>query len=147
MARYRTDVLTPLSAADAFDAMARLERFVEWDPGIVRARQLDGDGPGLGAAYELVVRSAGREVPMRYEVQEFRPGRSYLAVARTSTLESFDRVSVVAATSGSGSVVTYDADLRLRGPLRLFDPLLALAFRRIGDRAAAGLRQFLDADR
>lgn len=146
MARYRTDVHSPMSTSEAFDAMARLERFVEWDPGIVRSRQLDGDGPGLGAAYELVVRSAGREIPMRYEIEKFRPGRSYLAVARTSTLESFDTVTVAADPSGSGSVVTYDADLRLRGPLRLFDPLLALAFGRIGDRAAAGLRRFLDAD-
>jgi len=40
-------------------------------------------------------------------------------------------------------VVTYDAILTLRGPLGLFDPLLRLAFGRIGDRAAAGMRKAL----
>ena len=39
---------------------------------------------------------------------------------------------------------SYDADLRLKGVLRLADPLLGLAFGRIGDRAAEGLRAYLD---
>jgi hypothetical protein len=40
--------------------------------------------------------------------------------------------------------VRYDADLRLKGPLRLADPLLRVAFSRIGDRARDGLRRALD---
>jgi hypothetical protein len=40
-------------------------------------------------------------------------------------------------------VVTYDARLGMHGVLRFADPLLALAFARIGDRAAAGLRRAL----
>ena len=37
------------------------------------------------------------------------------------------------------TVVAYDARLEPKGSARLADPLLAIAFRRIGDRAAAGL--------
>ena len=56
---------------------------------------------------------------------------------------STDEIRVVPV--GAGTSVTYDADLRLKGPLgRLMDPLLGLAFRRIGDRAAAGLRNALN---
>ncbi len=44
----------------------------------------------------------------------------------------------------TAAVVTYEADLSLKGVLRIGDPLLGLAFRRIGDRAAAGLRTALD---
>ncbi|MBV8221122.1 MAG: hypothetical protein JO325_21875, partial [Solirubrobacterales bacterium] len=47
------------------------------------------------------------------------------------------------AATGTGTRVTYAADLRLKGLLRLADPLLALAFRRVGDRALAGLREVL----
>ena len=36
--------------------------------------------------------------------------------------------------------MTYDAALTLKGLLRALDPLLGLAFKRVGDRAAAGLR-------
>ena len=78
---------------------------------------------------------------MRYEVKEYEPPRRILLVARTSFLTSVDEVRVEAA--GSGSIVKYDAKLTLNGPLTLFDPLLRLAFRRIGDRAAAGLKRVL----
>jgi hypothetical protein len=41
--------------------------------------------------------------------------------------------------------VTYQAELTLKGPLRALDPLLGLAFKRVGDRAATGLRGALAA--
>ena len=51
---------------------------------------------------------------------------------------SIDRISI--KTDGpSGCLVTYDAELRLNGPLRLADFALKPTFKRIGDRAARGL--------
>ena len=49
------------------------------------------------------------------------------------------------ATQSGGTCVTYDATLTLNGPRSALDPLLGLAFGRIGDRAAAGLRAALSA--
>ena len=140
MARYVTSVETPLSPADAFAYMADVTHFVEWDPGVKRVRRVVGDGAGVGVAYELTVQ-AGRTTVMRYEVKEYEPPRRILLVARTSFLTSVDEIGV--ESSGSGCIVTYDAKLTLNGPLVLFDPLLRLAFRRIGDRAAAGLKRVL----
>jgi hypothetical protein len=45
------------------------------------------------------------------------------------------------------TTVTYDARLTLNGPLALLDPLLGAAFRRIGDRATAGLCRVLQGSR
>jgi len=140
MARYVTSVVTPLSAAEAFAYMADVTHFVQWDPGVKRVLRVAGDGDGVGAAYDLTVQAGGTTV-MRYEVKEYEPPRRILLLARTSFLTSVDEVRVEAA--GSGSIVTYDAKLTLNGPLTLFDPLLRLAFRRIGDRAAAGLKRVL----
>jgi carbon monoxide dehydrogenase subunit G len=140
MARYVTSVATPLSAAEAFAYMADVTHFVEWDPGVKRVLRVAGDGAGVGAAYELTVQAGGTTV-MRYGVKEYEPPRRILLVARTSFLTSVDEVRV--EPSGSGCIVTYDAKLTLNGPLGLFDPLLRLAFRRIGDRAAAGLKRML----
>ena len=144
MARYVTSVATPLSAAEAFAYMADVTHFVEWDPGVKRvlrvAGDADGAGVGVGAAYDLTVEAGGTTV-MRYEVREYAPPRRILLVARTSFLTSVDEVRVEAA--GSGSIVTYDAKLTLNWPLGLLDPFLRLAFRRIGDRAAAGLKRVL----
>ena len=56
-------------------------------------------------------------------------------------LTSDDRITVEA--DGDQTLVTYQADLTLNGVLGLADPLLRLAFGRIGDRAAVGLRTAL----
>ena len=142
MARYVTSVATAMSAADAFAYMADVTRFVEWDPGVRSAVRVAGDGQGVGTAYELTV-TAGATTVMRYEVTEYQAPRRILLVARTALLTSEDEIRVEA--TASGAIVTYDAKLSLRGLLGLFDPLLGLAFRSIGDRAAAGLRRVLAA--
>lgn len=141
MARYVTTVPTPLSPEQAFAFMADVRRFTEWDPGVVRAVQVTGDGPGPGAAYDLTVK-AGGTATMRYEVTAFDAPRRFFIVGRTSRLLSEDEIRVEPA-AGGGSLVTYDARLTFTSWLRVFDFALGWAFRRIGDRAAAGLRAAL----
>ncbi len=144
MARYVTRVKTPLAAGAAFDYLADLTNFVEWDPGVRASAQVDGEGSELGAAYDVSVAAVPRDLTRRYEVVEHDPPRTCLVVARSARFTSTDRISVV--PDGDGSIVTYDAELALNGPLGLFDPVLRLAFGRIGDRAAAGLRRALDGE-
>ena len=67
------------------------------------------------------------------------------AFAENSLLTSEDTISV--KPDGEGSIVTYDALLKLKGLLGVSDPLLGLAFNRIGDRAAAGLVEALQGER
>lgn len=142
MARYVTTVRTRWSPEVAFAYMADLRNFAEWDPGVVRAVQRIGDGGGPGSEFDVTVRSPGRDLTLRYRTVEHAAPTEVLVIASTSTLTSEDRITVVAEPDG-GASVTYDADLRLAGPLRLADPFLRLAFGRIGDRAAAGLRRVL----
>jgi hypothetical protein len=73
--------------------------------------------------------------------KEYDAPRNLLVVARSFVFTSIDRITV--EPDGTGSVVTYDADLRLNGVLRVGDLGLRLMFGRIGDRAAAGLRRVL----
>lgn len=58
-----------------------------------------------------------------------------------ATVSSNDRITF--ETVGNGTRITYDAELALKGPLRIADPLLRLAFKRVGDRALAGLTERL----
>lgn len=143
MPQYTTSVRTPWDPARAFEYMANLENFDEWDPGTKRAKRVVGDAPGLGTAYDLVVRAAGRDMTLRYETTEFDAPRRLTAKADTGTLQSLDIITVEPAPDG-GSIVTYDATLSLKGIAKLGTPLLALAFGRIGDAAAEGLRTALE---
>lgn len=144
MAHYRTSVRTPWSAARAYDYMKDLGRFDEWDPGIKQAVRVSGPVGERGSTYDLTVGGVGKDTVMRYEIVEADAPRRIEARSRTAVLESIDVITVVTDPASDGSIVTYDAELRLRGLLRLADPLLGLAFHRIGDRAAAGLREQLE---
>ena len=143
MPRYQTRVRTPWEADRAFAYMSDLENFDEWDPGTKQATRVVGEAPGLGTAYDLVVKTGPREITMRYETLEFDAPNRIVARADTSTLRSLDTITVEPTPDGS-SIVTYDAVLTLKGLAKVATPLLALAFGRIGDQAAAGLRTALE---
>jgi len=118
--------------------MASFENVAAWDPSVVDAERLDDGELDVGSRFRVVVSSAGRRRPLFYRIAEFEPPRRVLLVAETPTLRSVDEITVEPASGGA--TVTYNADLQLLGALRIFNPALALAFNRLGDRAAAGLR-------
>lgn len=144
MARYVTQARTERAAAEVFAYLADLRNFAEWDPGVRRVEQVEGDGAGASAVFDVTVAGTGLlpDQTLRYRTVAYEPPREILVLAESTVLTSEDRITV--APEGDGAVVTYDADLRLNGPLRLGDPFLRLVFGRIGDRAAAGLRKAID---
>jgi carbon monoxide dehydrogenase subunit G len=146
VARYIVHVRTPMPPAEAFAYMADLTNFAEWDPGVDRVTQVEGDGAGLGAAFDVAVKVPGRTMTLRYDTVAFDDASTTMtAFAQNSVMTSKDTIIVKA--DGTGSIVTYDAELKLKSLLGLFDPLLGLSFNRIGDRAAAGLIEALSGER
>jgi dehydrogenase/reductase SDR family protein 12 len=141
MPHYVTAVKTAWGVEEAFGFMADVRNFGRWDPGVRCVSTVHGDGPGLGSAYDVEVRTGLVPLVLRYEVVEWEAPCRLLLVARTRTLQSVDEIRVEPA--GAGAVVTCDARLDMRGALRVASPLLKLAVGRIGDRAAAGLRRAL----
>ncbi len=144
MAHYTTTLHSLMHPTDAFAYLADAEHFADWDPGVTRATRVAGNGPGLGAAYDLDVRSGPRTMTLRYETTDWDPPHRLILRAESRLLLSIDEIRV--EPDAVGSRVTYDARLTLKGAAAIFDPLLALTFRRIGDRAAGGLRRALHAE-
>lgn len=145
MARYTVSIRTDRSPDDAFDYVADLRNFAEWDPGVVSSELLEGDEPGLGAVFRVRVKAVGGPMTLDYRIERFERPDIVVAVASNKRLSSRDTITV--RSDGDGCVVTYDAVLTLNGVLRLADPLLSLAFGRIGDRATAGLIDVLAGER
>ena len=137
MARYVTTVRTEQTPEAAFAYMADLRHFADWDPGVKRVVQVEGDGAGLGTAFDVTVSGT----TLRYVTEVYEPSARLVVVARSRTLTSTDTVTV--EQDGADTLVTYDALLELNGVLKFADPILRLAFGRIGDRAAVGLRRVL----
>jgi len=141
MARYVTKVRSAKTPQEAFAYMADLGNFVEWDPGVKAVRQVEGSGGGPDAVFDVTVVAPGPDLTLRYVTEEYDAPHNLLVVARSSVFTSIDRITV--ESDGTGSLVTYDADLRLNGVLRVGDLGLRLVFGQIGNRAAAGLRRVL----
>jgi len=143
VARYRTTIESTKSPTEAFEYLADFANAKEWDPGVEEGEHLTSAPLRQGSRFRLVARFLGRRVPLEYEITAFEPGRRVVFEAADAMVRSVDEIRFTGA--GTGTSVTYDADLRVNGPFgRLVDPLLGLAFRRIGDRAAAGLRKALN---
>lgn len=146
MARYVVHVRTPMPRAEAFAYMADLTNFAEWDPGVDRVEQVEGDGAGPGAAFDVAVKVPFRTMTLRYKTVAYDvPSTTATVVAENGLLTSKDTITVEA--DSDGSIVTYDAELKLKGLFGLSDPLLNLTFNQIGDRAAAGLVEALSGER
>lgn len=141
MARYHASLHVSLSCEEAFAFLSDFSRAQEWDPGVVAAVRLDDGEIGLGSEFRLTTRFLGRTAQLSYEIIEFYPPHAVTFRGENATVVSRDRITF--QQEGEGAAIVYDASLRLKGPLRLADPLLALAFERVGDRALAGLRERL----
>jgi hypothetical protein len=154
MLRYLTRITTDIGRDQAFSDLSRFDRAVEWDPGVADGTMLTPEPVGRGSRFGLRARFLGRTVPMEYEIIEFEPSTRVVLQAETPFVRSIDTITFASTPSASDSgnhkpeatVVTYDARLEPKGAAWFATPLLALAFRRIGDRAAAGLRERLRAE-
>lgn len=143
MPHYRTIVHSPWPADRAFEYLSDLENFADWDPGVKSSVQVAGDGVAVGAAFDVTVGGVPRDMTLRYEIVALEPSVRVEVRAETGLLRSVDVMTFERAVDG-GSLVTYDADLSLKGVFGFGNPILGVVFGRIGDRAAAGLRRVLE---
>ena len=112
-----------------------------WDPGVVSARALT-DGPvRVGSRYELIVVFNGRRLPMTYEVTAYDPPHRVELRGTGSTVNALDDIRF--DPTERGTRIRYAADLRLRGPARIAEPLLRSRFEEIGRRAMEGMGEAL----
>lgn len=141
MARYVATADSPRPREEVFEYLKDFSNAAQWDPGVADAQRLDTGQIKVGSEFLLVTELLGRKTPLTYRIVELHAPELVVFEADTGTLRSYDRLTFEAA--GSGTRVTYDADLTLSGALKLGDPLLRLAFRWIGGRARDGLRRQL----
>jgi hypothetical protein len=141
MATYTTKLKSSQSPEEAFLYLADLSNFAQWDPGVTKASHVEGTGTEKGAQFDVTVKAIGPDLTLRYTLTGYEPYKSFTAVAKSTVFTSTDTITVEPAESGC--FVTYSAVLQLNGPLALGDLWLRPVFKRIGDRAAHGLRAAL----
>ncbi|MGD9959495.1 SRPBCC family protein [Nocardioides sp.] len=112
----------------------------EWDPGTAETTRVQGDG-GKGTTYHNVSQFAGRKTELTYEVLERTPDTRFSLRGENKTLVAHDTMELT--PQGFGTSVTYTADFAFKGITKYVAPLLAPAFKKLGDEAEKGLREAL----
>ena len=141
MARYRATIDTSREREDVFAYLSDFSTTEEWDPGVVEAERLTDSAIGDGTEFRLVAEFLSQKRALTYRIVEYDPPYAVTFRGENATVISTDRITFEVADGSTR--VTYDADLALKGPLRIADPLLGLVFNRVGDRALVGLKNRL----
>jgi len=144
MPRYQTVIRSSWNARKAFAYMSDFSNASHWDPGVVAAKRRDQGAVGVGSMFDLTVPFAGRTMVLGYRVAEMEAPHRVVFAASTDRLDSVDTLTFT--PRGDGCEMTYDARLNFKGLAALANPLLALGFSRIGDRARDSLRKVLSSD-
>lgn len=143
MARYTGTVTSPHPAAETWSYLADLRSIAEWDPSVEKVQLVSGDPRTVGARYQLEVGFFGSRVSLPYVTVTAEPPTRVVFAAETESVVVRDEARI-RSIANRGTSLIWDAELRLKGARRLLDPLLRLAFNRLGSRAARGLGERLN---
>ena len=113
----------------------------EWDPGTVETVRTAGDG-GVGTEYHNTSRFLGRTTALTYVVERVVPGSVFALRGENRTVVAHDTMTFRGVDGGTE--VTYRAEFDLKGLSRFTAPLLAPAFKKLGDEAEQGMREALE---
>ncbi|HJP89853.1 MAG TPA: SRPBCC family protein [Candidatus Limnocylindrales bacterium] len=141
MAILREHIETTLALEPTFAFVADFANAEQWDPGVASSVALDPGPITVGTRYRLGIRMNGRVTPMEYVITTLEPGRRVVLTGRGSGVEAVDDIAF-AATS-TGTAITYVADIRLVGLMRLLAPFAGGAFKRIAANARDGMQRAL----
>jgi carbon monoxide dehydrogenase subunit G len=145
MAHYKASLNTPRPPEEMFSYLSDFSTTERWDPGVIEAKRLGEEPVREGTEFRLLASFLGRKTPLVYRIIEYDPPSAVTFRGESSTVVSLDRITFEPANGGTR--ITYDGDLALKGRLKLADPLLQVAFKRVGGRALAGLRSTLEEGR
>ena len=142
MAVLRERIDTALDLERAFAFVADFANSQAWDPGVASSTRINPGPVDIGARYQLGVRMGGRVAPMEYAITRFEPNRRVVLEGHGSNVEAVDDIGFEA--TATGTTITYLADIRLRGLMRLLAPFAGGAFRKIAANARDGMQRALD---
>jgi carbon monoxide dehydrogenase subunit G len=113
----------------------------EWDAGTQQCTRNDAGPIEPGASWHNVSKIFGLTVELTYTLDEVSDDTLvFVGTNRSST--SRDTITVGAA--GRGSEVTYRADLSMRGPAKLLNPVMKLVFEKLASDTEKQLSKALN---
>lgn len=114
----------------------------EWDPGTESCTREDSGPIAVGSSWHNVSKIAGVSTELTYTLETLTTDTIVL-VGSNDTATSRDTITV--GPSGSGSSVTYEADVQMKGAAKLATPAVKLVFEKLGNDTEHKLIEVLNA--
>lgn len=114
----------------------------EWDPGTVRCTRTDSGPIAVGSTWHNVSKVAGVTTELTYTLTRL-DDTTIVLVGVNDRAQSTDTITVRPA--GTGSELTYTADLDMKGFAKLVGPAMKVIFERIANETEKKLTGVLDA--
>jgi carbon monoxide dehydrogenase subunit G len=100
----------------------------DWDPGTQTCTR-QGNGPiDVGTTWHNVSKIVGVKAELTYTLNTLS-NRTLVFVGKNNSATSVDTITVDA--SGAGSVITYKADLEMKGAAKLLNPAMKIVFEKL----------------
>ncbi len=125
----RTFTVTPPPSV-VIDYLKDFSNAEEWDPGTVSCMPNESGPVQVGSTWHNVSKIAGNSTELTYELTELTDER-IVFVGRNETATSTDNITVV--PHGSGSEITYEAVIEMKGAAKLAQPLVKVVFEKLGN--------------
>lgn len=127
---------------EVFDFVADERNEPSYNPRIVRAEKL-GDGPvGEGSRFVAQPAGMGSGGAMTVEILEYDRPHRFHNVIRSSYMQVDGTVTFT--NRGGGTLLRWDWDMGLTGPMKIFSPVLALIAPRWERRNWVALKRYLE---
>ncbi|WIM88108.1 SRPBCC family protein [Candidatus Mycobacterium wuenschmannii] len=129
------------SQAQVVDYLKDFAHTTEWDPGTQACTRTDSGPVAVGATWHNVSRIFGITAELTYTLKELTESRLVFVGENQSSI-STDTIAVEA--HGTGSTLTYRADLTMKGLAKLLNPLMKIVFEKLASDTETQLTTVLN---
>ncbi len=104
----------------------------EWDPGTESCTRTDSGPVAVGSTWHNVSTIAGVSTELDYRLESLT-AETMVFKGHNETATSTDTITVFPGPDGTGSRVTYEAVIEMKGVAKLASPAMKLVFEKVGN--------------
>lgn len=142
MAKIRREFTVEKPPVQVVEYLKDFSHAQQWDPGTLSCLRLDNGPLQEGSTWHNVSRFLGRRAELLYRLERALPDRLTF-VGENNSARSVDDLSFAGA--GTGTRITYRANISLRGTARFADPLVRLALELMAGKVTAQMQKVINA--
>ena len=143
MARVEGEIIIARPVDEVFEFVADERNEPGYNPRMVRAEQVSSGPIGTATQFQTELKTMGRTMPMTVEFTRFERPRLLASKTTSSMMETEGALTF--ETAAAGTRMRWSWDVRPRGALKLFTPLVGVLGRRQERAIRSELKRVLEA--